>query len=178
MAARGSAGSLTDSIGIGVLTRLVDRDLVDEVLAETGTGITHTSYGQPMRVDQALRLADQASIGWLVHNSTGGVLNWGQGKRLAQPDQIHALIARDQGCCFPGCDIPPEWTERHHIREWQAGGDTDIDNLVLICKYHHTRHLNHGWVIDMRDGIPWFIPPPTIDPDQRPIPPLHLVLRA
>lgn len=36
MAARGSAGSLTDSIGIGVLTRLVDRDLVDEVLAETG----------------------------------------------------------------------------------------------------------------------------------------------
>jgi hypothetical protein len=29
-------GRLTDRIGIGVLTRMVPRDLVDEVLAETG----------------------------------------------------------------------------------------------------------------------------------------------
>ena len=40
---------------------------------ETGTGITHTSYGQPIRVEQALRLADQASIGWLVHNQCHSV---------------------------------------------------------------------------------------------------------
>ena len=31
-----SGTRLTDRIGIGVLTRLIDRDLVDEVLAETG----------------------------------------------------------------------------------------------------------------------------------------------
>ncbi|PZG45976.1 hypothetical protein C1I98_14850 [Spongiactinospora gelatinilytica] len=29
-------GRLTDRIGVGVLTRLIDRDLVDDVLAETG----------------------------------------------------------------------------------------------------------------------------------------------
>ncbi len=31
-----SGTRLTDQIGIGVLTRLIDRDLVDDVLAETG----------------------------------------------------------------------------------------------------------------------------------------------
>jgi hypothetical protein len=33
-----SGGRLTDRIGIGVLTRIVPRDTVDEVLAETGRG--------------------------------------------------------------------------------------------------------------------------------------------
>ena len=142
---------------------------------ESGTGVTHTSYGQPLRVEQALRLADQASIGWLVHNSVGGVLNWGQARRCASPSQVNALIARDNGCCFPGCDVPPEWSDRHHIREWQHGGPTDIDNLVLLCRYHHARHLQNGWTIQMRNGTPWFIPPPHLDPRQTPIPPLHLV---
>ncbi|QSE87425.1 transposase domain-containing protein (plasmid) [Rhodococcus pseudokoreensis] len=32
----GDGGRLTDRIGLGVLTRIVHRDLVDEVLAETG----------------------------------------------------------------------------------------------------------------------------------------------
>src|SRR2546429_4890050 len=31
-----SGTRLTDRIGVGVLTRLIDRDLVDDVLAETG----------------------------------------------------------------------------------------------------------------------------------------------
>lgn len=145
---------------------------------ESGTGVAYTSYGQPIRVEQALRLADQASIGWLVHNSAGGVLNYGRAERLATESQVRALIARDQGCCFPGCSIPPEWTERHHVQEWQAGGSTDIDNLVLLCKYHHSRHVRGGWRIHMRDGIPWFVPPPFIDPDQRPVPPLHLAIAA
>ena len=140
---------------------------------ESGTGIAHTSYGQPIRVDQALRLADQASIAWLVHNSSGGVLNWGRKKRCASPNQVNVLIARDKGCAFPGCDIPAEWTDRHHIHEWQTGGETNIDNLVLLCRYHHARHIQNGWTIQMRDGVPWFIPPPHIDPNQTPIPPMR-----
>jgi hypothetical protein len=135
---------------------------------QTGTGLAATSYGQKLSVDQALRLADQAAIGWIVHNSKGGILNYGTTKRVATNTQTLALIARDHGCAFPGCADPPEWTERHHIKPWREGGTTDLDNLCLLCDFHHDRIDTGGWTITMRDGVPWFTPPAWLDPEQRP----------
>jgi hypothetical protein len=70
---------------------------------------------------------------------------------------------------FPGCHIPPEWCERHHIKAWIDGGTTDLDNLVLVCKYHHRRMLRQGWQIRVHHKIPQFIPPPCIDATRTPI---------
>jgi hypothetical protein len=41
-----------------------------------------------------------------------------------------ALVLRDQGCRFPGCDRPPAWTDGHHIIHWSDGGPTELENLV------------------------------------------------
>jgi hypothetical protein len=136
---------------------------------ESRSGHTYTSYGQAIRIDQALRMADQGAIAWLVHNSHGGVLNYGRTRRLATSAQTEALITRDGGCAFPSCDQPPEWCQRHHIHAWIDGGETSLDNLVLLCPYHHARHLQQGWRIEVRHGVPWFIPPPLIDPEQTPL---------
>ena len=136
---------------------------------ESRTGHAATSLGQRIRVDDALRLANQSSIAWVVHNSDGGILNYGRTKRLATKAQAEALAARDGGCTTPGCLIPPEWCERHHIIEWINGGETNIENMCLLCPYHHARFLQQGWVIEMRNGVPWFIPPEHIDPDRRPL---------
>jgi hypothetical protein len=136
---------------------------------ENRTGHTHTSYGQPIRIDQALRMADQGALAWLIHNSHGGILNYGRSRRLASTAQTEALIARDSGCAFPSCDQPAEWCQRHHIIPWADGGATNLNNLVLLCPYHHARHLQQGWRIEIRHGVPWFIPPPLIDPDQKPL---------
>jgi hypothetical protein len=135
---------------------------------ETRTGLAHTSYGQQLTVDQALRLADQAAIAWIVHNSQGGILNYGTTQRLATRRQTLALIARDKGCAFPGCTSPPEWTEKHHIVPWSKGGRTDLDNLCLLCDHHHDRINTGGWTITMHNGIPWFTPPVWLDPQQQP----------
>lgn len=135
---------------------------------QTGAGLASTSFRQKLTVDQALRIADQAAIAWIVHNSTGGILNYGTTRRVATDKQTLALIARDQGCAFPGCADPPEWTEKHHIVSWRDGGFTDLDNLCLLCDYHHDRIDTGGWQVTMRDGLPWFIPPAWIDPEQRP----------
>jgi len=135
---------------------------------ETGTGLAATSYGQKLSVDQALRLADEASIAWIVHNSRGGILNYGTTRRTASTGQTLALIARDQGCAFPGCTDPPEWTEKHHITPWSQGGPTNLDNLCLLCDHHHDRINTGGWTITMKNGQPWFTPPPWIDPTQQP----------
>jgi len=135
---------------------------------ETRTGLATTSFGQPLSVDRALRLADQASVAWVVHDSTGGVLNYGTTRRCATEKQTLALIARDQGCAFPGCTDPPEWTEKHHVIPWSEGGPTDLDNLCLLCDYHHDRIDTGGWQVTMRGGVPWFVPPAWLDPEQRP----------
>ncbi|MEO7285479.1 MAG: DUF222 domain-containing protein [Jatrophihabitantaceae bacterium] len=136
---------------------------------ETGTGLAATSYGQKMTVPQALRLADEASVGWIVHDSKGAILNHGTQQRLATKAQTVALIARDRGCAFPGCTDPPEWSEKHHIIPWREGGRTDLNNLVLLCDHHHDRIETSDWQIIMCDGLPWFIPPAIHDPEQRPI---------
>jgi hypothetical protein len=65
-------------------------------------------------------------------------LDLGRLSRLATPDQWRMLVARDGGCRFDGCQIPPEWCEVDHIHEWQAQtGLTNIDLLVLWCLFHH-----------------------------------------
>ncbi|HST49103.1 HNH endonuclease signature motif containing protein [Jatrophihabitans sp.] len=135
---------------------------------ETRTGLAATSFGQHLSVDRALRLADQAGIAWVVHDSAGGVLNYGTTRRYASEKQSLALIARDQGCAFPGCTDPPEWTEKHHVIPWSEGGPTDLNNLVLLCDYHHDRIDTGGWQVTMRGGLPWFVPPAWVDPEQRP----------
>jgi hypothetical protein len=85
------------------------------------------------------------------------------------PDGLRrAVTARDRGCAHPGCDRPPSWCEIHHVRYWEDGGPTELNNLVMHCKVHHRLVHHSGWTIQMRGGLPEFIPPKWIDPDQTP----------
>lgn len=135
---------------------------------EAGTGLVTTSFDQQLHVPQALRLAGEACIAWVVHDSSGAILRYGRNRRLATAGQTLALIARDQGCAFPGCTDPPEWTEKHHITPWAQGGSTDLDNLCLLCDFHHDRFEKQGWRITMLEGVPWFVPPAWLDAHQVP----------
>ncbi len=118
----------------------------------------------------ALRWADQAEVAWCVTTPQGAVLDLYRTRRIASPSQTVALIARDGGCSFPGCDVGPSWCERHHIVAWQDGGDTNLDNLTLVCRYHHRHFETGGWTCRMNaDGLPVWIPPRWVDRQRRPI---------
>jgi hypothetical protein len=135
---------------------------------EAKQGLVTTSYGQRMPAATALQLAAEAQLATIVQSATGGVLSYGDCRRFATPAQTRVLIARDRGCSFPGCLIPPEWCQRHHVVPWWLGGPTDIKNLTLVCGYHHREFEKRGWRCVMPDGMPWWIPPPWIDPEQVP----------
>jgi hypothetical protein len=48
---------------------------------------------------------------------------------------------------WPGCDRPPEWTQGHHERPWAQGGETDVEEMTLLCTPHHGR-LSAGWRLE------------------------------
>ena len=57
-----------------------------------------------------------------------------------------ALWSRDQGCVFPGCSHK-RFVDAHHIQHWSAGGETSLDNLLLLCTRHHRLVHEGGFAI-------------------------------
>ncbi|CAI3793545.1 HNH endonuclease signature motif containing protein [Pseudarthrobacter sp. MM222] len=122
----------------------------------------------PVTASTARKIACDADIIPVLLGGEGRILDIGRSSRIFPPHIRKALTARDQGCAFPGCTIPAPWCEAHHISYWSHGGSTGTENGTLLCSHHH--HLIHKeqWTIQLRTGIPWFIPPPHLDPRQRP----------
>jgi hypothetical protein len=81
----------------------------------------------------------------VVTDGAGVVLDLGHTQRLVDRHQWHALVVRDGGCRYDGCDRPPRWTHAHHVIPWEHGGPTDLSNLVLLCSRHHHRIHERGW---------------------------------
>ncbi|MCW6009497.1 HNH endonuclease [Micromonospora sp. CPCC 205371] len=125
--------------------------------------------GETLTAEQVRRLACDSQIIPMVLGGDGQVLDVGQSRRLFTGPLRRALVARDGGCAFPGCDRPPQWCDGHHIRHWATGGDTALNNGVLLCGHHH-RVIHRGeWEARMADdGRPEFIPPAYVDPERKP----------
>jgi hypothetical protein len=62
----------------------------------------------------------------------------------------------------------PNLVALHHIREWVNGGETNIQDLVMLCRTHHRMIHQSGWEVRMYQGRPEFIPPRWVDPTQAP----------
>ena len=51
-------------------------------------------------------------------------------------------------------------THAHHITHWAHGGETAMDNLVLLCPFHHRAVHEGGWRVEMdKRGVPNFFNP-------------------
>ena len=130
--------------------------------------------GVPISAGWARELACDATIIPIVLGANSEPLDVGRATRLIPPALRRALIARDKGCAFPGCRRPPRWCDAHHIKHWADGGATCLENLVLLCEYHHQVIHHSDWTVKIVDGRPQFTPPAWLDPLQRPRPPTDL----
>jgi len=76
----------------------------------------------------------------------------GRTSRTATPAQRRALAIRDRGCIIPGCGVPAETCQVHHLIEWADGGPTDLDNMALLCWTHHRQVDLCMWRIEPTEG--------------------------
>ena len=133
------------------------------------TGAAHIDgIQESISISTARRMAAEAELIPLVLGGPSEVLDAGRAKRFFTRAQRLALIERDDGCAFAGCTSPPAYAEAHHIDWWSDGGTSDLSNGIMLCSFHHHRVHDDGWEIRVRNQVPYFIPPPWVDPDMRP----------
>ena len=75
-------------------------------------------------------------------------LSAGRRRRTVPPKLRRLLEARDQQCCrFPGCERRRH-LQAHHRTHWAQGGETSLDNLLLLCWQHHRLVHEGGYTIE------------------------------
>jgi hypothetical protein len=141
---------VTGHTDAGTVVERGNAEVVVHVDASTRTA--RLDGGPTLAPATAARLACDAKVQLLLDDRTGNRMYLGRSRRLASDAQVRALTARDgQRCQFPGCPHT-RYLNAHHIIPWEVGGPTDIDNLIMICSFHHKVVHEHGYEIDRVDG--------------------------
>lgn len=112
---------------------------------EPGSRAAELEWTQPIPAETARRIACDCAITPVFRGRESHQVDAGSTSRVIPPSMRRALIARDKGCRFPGCDRPPAWTDGHHLKHWADGGPTLPYNLALLCARHHYRVHEEGW---------------------------------
>lgn len=120
-------------------------------------GRCHLEDGPGLDRATARRLSCDAAVIAVVRSSLG---RWGRGEllrlgrktRKISPALRRALRIRDGGCQHPGCHRR-RYLEAHHVVHWADGGDTDLDNLLLLCRFHHMQVHEAGFVVSRESDV-------------------------
>ncbi len=123
---------------------------VTAVTSERESG--HIEDGPHVTAVTSERICCDTSISTLVEDEIGEPLSIGRKSRVIPPAMRRALKARDKNCRFPGCTHRYR-IDGHHIKHWANGGETSLDNLVQLCRFHHTLVHEGGFACEKdKDG--------------------------
>lgn len=110
---------------------------LDSLRKLPGTSGGELDWAGPVTSETARRVACDSAVTRIVLGPRSEILDVGRTQRLVTPAQRKALTARDKGCTWTGCERPAWWTDAHHVVPWVNGGNTDLANLILLCRTHH-----------------------------------------
>ena len=149
LVASGESHQVVVHVDVGVLT------------GETPDGVCQLENGAPLSAAAAHRLGCDAVIIPVIERD-GLPIDVGR-KHRAAPDRLRrALEVRDRSCRFPGCGVPAHRTHAHHHQHWIDGGPTTLDNMMLLCGFHHRRYhdgayriakIADGYQFETNDGV-------------------------
>jgi hypothetical protein len=138
---------------VTVLVHLKENDLV-------GRSVVELEDGTRVSAETLRRMACDAGIVPVVlDDDSGNPLDIGRRTRAIPPAIRRALVVRDRACAFPGCDCT-KWLDAHHVEHWLDGGETKLDNLILLCPFHHRLIHEGGFTVALEaDQRPQFFDP-------------------
>ena len=115
-----------------------------------------TLHDMPIAIDSNGQVVDPVTTDTMlchcamhqIMRDQHAVLSYGRSRYTVSQSLFRSVAARDGGCRFPGCDRPVRFCDAHHIRHWRHGGNTDHDNMLLVCSRHH--HHVHKQRLDVK----------------------------
>ena len=116
----------------------------------TGGGSCSIADGPGIAPETVRRLACDCSFVAALERD-GKPLSVGRRTRSVPPAIRRALLVRDGRCQFPGCERR-RFVDAHHIVHWARGGETRLDNLVLLCRHHHRLVHERGFTVGRDPG--------------------------
>jgi len=82
----------------------------------------------------------------------GDAVGLGREARVVNRRLRRLLMRRDGGMCrFPGCGMR-RGLHAHHVVHWADGGETEMENLVMVCGFHHRSLHEGGWNVVNKAG--------------------------
>jgi hypothetical protein len=131
------------------VTMTVHVDAVSEGVGEP----SEMDHVGPVNPAIARRITCDSGISRVVMAGRSEPLDVGRCTPLVPTAMRRAVVVRDRGCRFPGCDRPQAWCDAHHMVHWADGGPTALQNLVLLCRrYHRMVHQHQGFKLRLEDG--------------------------
>ncbi len=115
--------------------------------------VAGTDVGVDVSAEKARKLACNAGIVPAVLGGRSVPLDLGRERRLFSDAQRTMLATQYDSCAPAGCDRPFAWAELHH-HPWQHGGNTDLDQAIPLCSFHHRLIHHDGYLhtITRRSG--------------------------
>jgi len=111
-------------------------------------------------IDSVKRLCCDSHAVVITEDDSGEPLSIGRKSRIIPKAIQRAVRARDNHCCtFPGCNNK-KFLHCHHVEHWSNGGETSLDNLMLLCSKHHTLVHEGGFRIEKDYRDKWFFVKP------------------
>ena len=126
--------------------------------SQPAEAVCHIAAVGSVEAATAQRLACDNQLLGAVVDKHGQVLALGRTRRLVSKAQRRALLVRDQMCRYPGCHSTRH-LKAHHVVPWILGGRTDLNNLILLCQWHHTA-VHEGGVTISREADRWMFTKP------------------
>ena len=118
-----------------------------EALTSQLPSISELASGALVANETARRLCCDAVVETVIHDRDNITIGVGRNSRTV-PGWLRRQVEYRDGyrCRWVGCGAR-HWLQVHHVIHWADRGPTNLDNLVLLCGYHHRFLHHHGWTI-------------------------------
>ena len=119
------------------------------------SALLHRTGKSDLPIESIRRISCDASLVSIVHDDKGNVLNAGRKHRTVSPSLKRALLGRDKCCRYPGCSHR-NFLDAHHVMHWVDGGETSLQNTILLCGRHHRLLHEGGYTIHRNFEGSWY----------------------
>jgi hypothetical protein len=111
------------------------------VVVEADTLQAHVVPHQPIPINDALTIMARADVYAAIRDGTNiAKLTFGRNRRVATAVQRMALLMQSETCEAPGCNVPASKCDVHHVKYFEDGGLSNLDNYQFLCRGKQGHH--------------------------------------